>query len=275
MKDCFACTLSAFALSTCLASSASAQALVSTGQSFVTSELIPGAPDLDGTRMIGLDLVLAADWKTYWRSPGEAGIPPAIDWAGSENLATAEIYWPAPSVFQSFGMTTIGYETRVTLPVRITPVDAARPIDLQVAMDLGVCREICVLERTTLQRSIPTDLVEGYERIAAAMASVPVSGDALGLERAVCAFQGAGKDRAFDARLTFEDTIEQPTVLLEGPEGIWFHSAETTGFGEDVAVRATMSLLFDDAWISRQDVRMTLLAEGVAADIQGCEAPNG
>ncbi|MEM9044044.1 MAG: protein-disulfide reductase DsbD domain-containing protein [Pseudomonadota bacterium] len=275
MERRIACTLSALALTTILASPVGAQALFSTGQSFVTAELIPGAPEADGTRMIGLDLLLEPEWKTYWRSPGEAGIPPTIDWSASDNLAGVEVYWPAPEVFQSFGMTTVGYEDQVTLPIKITPVDPTRPVDLNVTMDLGVCREICVLEHTTLSQLIPADMTEGIDRVLSAMASVPASGHDMGMERAVCAIRGAGKDRNFSASLTFDHEIEEPTVLLEGPDGIWFHSAETVGQGSQIDVEATLSILFDDAWISRKDVRMTVLADGMAVDVQGCEAPTG
>ena len=275
MEKRIATTLGALALSTILAGPASTQSLFSTGQSFVTAELIPGAPEEGGTRMIGLDLLLEPEWKTYWRSPGEAGIPPTIDWSESENLAEVEIMWPAPEVFQSFGMTTIGYEDHVTLPVRITPVDPTRPVDLNVTMDLGVCRDICVFEQTSLQQSIPANFSQGVDRVEAALAQVPAAASSMGMERAVCAIRGAGKDRAFSAQLTFDHEVSDPTVLLEGPDGIWFHSAQTTGDGSQVDVEATLSILFDDAWISRKDVRMTILADGMAADIQGCEAPLG
>ncbi|MEM8793840.1 MAG: protein-disulfide reductase DsbD domain-containing protein [Pseudomonadota bacterium] len=263
------------ALTSFLSGPAAAQAVISIGQSFVTAELIPGERRDDGTRVIGLDLLLEPEWKTYWRSPGEAGIPPSIDWSDSENLADVEIYWPAPKVFNNFGMTTIGYEDHVMLPVRVTPVDPTQPIDLSVTMDLGVCRDICVFEQTTLEQSIPVNMSFGGDLVEAAMAAVPASGADMGMEQAVCAIRGAGKDRNFSASLMFDHDIVDPTVLLEGPDGIWFHSAQTSGDGSQVDVEATLSLLFDDAWISRQNVRMTVLADGMAADVQGCEAPTG
>ncbi|HCX68676.1 MAG TPA: hypothetical protein DHK64_14410, partial [Rhodobiaceae bacterium] len=56
----------------------------------------------------GLHLELSKGWKTYWRSPGEVGIPPSIDWAGSENIENVEFLWPAPERFTAFGIENFG-----------------------------------------------------------------------------------------------------------------------------------------------------------------------
>ena len=63
----------------------------------------------NGHHMAGLSLQLAPDWKTYWRAPGEAGIPPLFDWSGSTNVQSVRVHWPSPVVFHLNGMQTIGY----------------------------------------------------------------------------------------------------------------------------------------------------------------------
>lgn len=68
------------------------------------------------TLSLGLDLKLGKGWKAYWRSPGEVGLPPEIDWSGSENLASAELLWPAPTRFTAFGIENFGYSKHVLLP---------------------------------------------------------------------------------------------------------------------------------------------------------------
>ncbi|MBY8974223.1 hypothetical protein KHP62_00290 [Rhodobacteraceae bacterium NNCM2] len=258
-----------------LASQAPAQSIVSRGESFVHAGIVPGDPGADGARLIGLRLDLAPHWKTYWRSPGEMGIPPTIDFSKSANLEKIEIFWPRPEVFESFGHATIGYSDEVVLPIRITPADPAARIDVKIDLDLGVCKDICVLETTSLSQSIPADLRDGGEIIARAMASVPKSGAAAGLSSATCTIAGAGKDRQFSAALTFDHPVSEPMVVLEGPEGVWFHDTESTAGGNRVDVTSTLSLMFDDIWVSRKGVRMTLLAEDMAADVQGCDAPAG
>ena len=66
---------------------------------------------------LGLHFTLASGWKTYWRSPGDAGYPIAVDWTGSSNLAKADLFWPVPHRFTLFGLDTFGYKDEVVLPV--------------------------------------------------------------------------------------------------------------------------------------------------------------
>lgn len=268
--------LTAACLAACLAGAsvpAAGQSLVSTGESFVSVEILPGSAEADGSRMIGLVLDLAPEWKTYWRSPGEAGIPPRIDWSGSDNLADFQIYWPRPKVFESFGLTTIGYARRVVLPVQLTPKDPSLPITLDLQMDLGVCRDICVFESTSVARELPGGLAGDVAPIETALASVPPVGADAGLVSATCEISGQGSDRHFEARLAFSEPVEDAKVLLEGPDGAWFHETSSAEEDGDLVIASTVTLLFDDVWLTRKDVRMTLLAEDWAADIQGCSSP--
>ncbi|MEM7507588.1 MAG: protein-disulfide reductase DsbD domain-containing protein [Pseudomonadota bacterium] len=253
--------------------STAAQSIVSRGQSFVSVGIIPGALDASGTRTIGLSLEMEKEWKTYWRSPGQAGIPPSIDWSASQNLAEAEIRWPMPAVYESFGLKTVGYADRVTLPVVLTPKDPAKPIQVSVSLMLGVCRDICVLEETSITGTLPADLVEGADYVEMALKSVPPPGAELGMQSATCRIAGSGKSREFRATLAFDRPVGDAVVLIEGPDGAWFHQTKTRVEAEQVHVTSDLDLLFDDVWMTRDAVRMTLLAGDWAADVQGCEAP--
>jgi DsbC/DsbD-like thiol-disulfide interchange protein len=92
----------------------------------------------------GVEIETKPDWKTYWRNPGDAGVPPTFDWSGSENVAAVEVLYPAPRRFVDKAGTTIGYLGQVTFPVAVTPKDPAQPVTLRLAIDYGVCKEICV-----------------------------------------------------------------------------------------------------------------------------------
>jgi len=107
----------------CLAAAATAmaQAIVSTGESFVSARMLPGERTGPGERLAGLRLSLKPGWKTYWRSPGEAGVPPDFDWSGSLNVKSVEVLWPRPRPFESFGLETLGYAERVVFPLRLEP----------------------------------------------------------------------------------------------------------------------------------------------------------
>ncbi|WP_249581691.1 protein-disulfide reductase DsbD domain-containing protein [Thermohalobaculum sediminis] len=253
-----------------------AQAIVSTGESFVTARLAVGPRSGDGLREAGLVLDIAKGWKTYWRNPGEAGIPPAFDWSGSRNVADIEIDWPRPTSFESFGMRTLGYARQVVLPLRIHPVDPAAPVGLDLRVALGVCSDICILEETRVQREIPAG-AEGEDAalIAAARATVPGPGAGQGLVSAVCRVTGTGTDRGFTARLVFDKALADPTIVLEGPADSWFHGTEIASDGAEIAVSSQLSLVDPAAWIERGDLRISVFAGDVAADIRGCTAPAG
>src|SRR5579871_5695157 len=77
---------------------------------------------------LGLQFVLAPNWKTYWRSPGDAGFPVSVDWSGSTNLAAAELSWPVPHRFTLFDLDTFGYEDEVVFPIAAKPANPARPL---------------------------------------------------------------------------------------------------------------------------------------------------
>lgn len=251
-----------------------AQSIVSTGESLVHARLLVGVRWDDGSRDAGLELRVEPGWKTYWRNPGEAGIPPDFDWSRSANLAGVEVGWPAPQVFESFGLRTVGYAGTVILPLRLTPEDPGQPIDAVLDLSLGVCRDICVLEETELDASIAPDAPgPAAMRIAVARAAEPPAAAAAGIGRVSCRITGTGEDRAFSARFSVGRPLADPFVALEAPaETGWFHDTSATAEGGAVEVTSTLTLASKEAWIDRSAVRMTVLDPTLVADIQGCSA---
>ncbi len=258
--------------------SARSQAVIATGESFVQVSLLPGRAEAGGVRVVGLVLDIKPGWKTYWRDPGGVGIPPRFDWSRSRNLGAVEVLWPRPYFFESFGLTTVGYSGQVVFPVRLVPEQQGRAIEVELDLALGVCREICVLQESAVQARIEPGAPDvGAALVAIAEAAVPRPGTEMGLIGATCRISGTGKKRRFDAVLDFARVLEDPVVILEGPDLTWFTDAETTTElgSSGLRVRATLSLLDEGVWIDRSQVRMTVLAGDFAADIQGCTAPAG
>ena len=98
-----------------------------------------------GGNLAGIELQLPEGWKTYWRYPGEAGgVAPSFDWSKSTNLESAQVLYPAPKRFTDKSGDTIGYKGNVLFPVRLKPKDASKPIDVHLAFDYGVCKDICI-----------------------------------------------------------------------------------------------------------------------------------
>ncbi len=91
-----------------------------------------------------VEIRMLPKWHTYWRYPGDAGVPPRLDWKGSENLAEAKVSFPAPRRFVESVGQVIGYEDRVLFPVKLKPADASKPMKLKLRFDFAVCEKICI-----------------------------------------------------------------------------------------------------------------------------------
>lgn len=108
------------------------------------ARLLPGWTDKAGDRVMALELLLEPGWKTYWRSPGDTGLPPQFAWAGSDNLAGVTLHWPAPQAIRSGDTLEMGYLDRLILPFTAHRADPERSVAVSAQIDLGLCENICV-----------------------------------------------------------------------------------------------------------------------------------
>ena len=151
-----------------------APASARTPQDMVAVSILPGWRMADGTLMAALRFELAPGWKTYWRAPGEAGIPPRFDWRGSRNVGAVEVLWPTPQQTTTNGLRTIGYSHDLILPIRITPARTGEPVSLAGDLEIGVCSDICVPVETEVSLDLPLGGDGDRDpRIAAALAARP------------------------------------------------------------------------------------------------------
>ena len=107
------------------------------------------------TLRLGLEFKMKPGWKIYWRSPGDAGFPPRIDWSGSTNVASAAIAWPAPQRFTVLGFNTTGYKKEVILPLTVRLSQPGRPARLRASVNYLTCAEICIPYTATLALDLP------------------------------------------------------------------------------------------------------------------------
>jgi DsbC/DsbD-like thiol-disulfide interchange protein len=116
---------------------------------------------MSGDQMIaGVQIRLEPGWKTYWRMPGDSGVPPSFDWSGSKNLKSAEVLYPAPHRFTDASGTAIGYEDEVVFPVMVTPERAGEPVELKLNVDYGLCKTLCIPNQANLSIELPAHRVE-------------------------------------------------------------------------------------------------------------------
>ncbi|WEM45914.1 protein-disulfide reductase DsbD family protein (plasmid) [Photobacterium sp. DA100] len=92
-----------------------------------------------------LEVKLDTDWKTYWRSPGEGGVAPSIDWSLSNNLDNVDWHWPMPKRYEFLGVETLGYKDTIIFPMTIHVQDMSKPVFLSGILTMSSCTNICVL----------------------------------------------------------------------------------------------------------------------------------
>jgi DsbC/DsbD-like thiol-disulfide interchange protein len=100
--------------------------------------------DLGAPLRAGIEFRLDPGWKTYWRYPGDSGVPPVFDFSGSENVKNVTVLWPAPHRFSDGSGNSIGYERSAILPLHVSPQNPARPVTLRLKLDYAVCEKLCV-----------------------------------------------------------------------------------------------------------------------------------
>src|SRR5436190_23628002 len=93
----------------------------------------------------GIAFQLQGNWKTYWRTPGDSGVPPRFDFTKSDNVEAVNILWPAPTGFpDGAGGTSLGYKHQVVLPLRIVAKNPDKPVTLRAAISYAICEKLCI-----------------------------------------------------------------------------------------------------------------------------------
>ncbi len=176
-----------------------------------------------GTVDAAIQIRLPRGWHTYWKTPGDAGIPPTVSWKGSTNLRAARIDFPVPTRLPPVeGLRTLGYDNGVVLPVAVTLAHPGEALRLHAELDYASCQAVCVPIHATLTLNLPAGLATpGKEAalIAAARARVPVPAAASGIrvERAVVSPDTGGKGGAMlSLELASATPFVSPDLFLDG-----------------------------------------------------------
>ena len=174
------------------------------------------------TLRAGIEIKLKEGWKTYWRYPGDSGVPPALDFSQSQNVKGVTVLYPAPSRFpDGAGGSSIGYKGDLILPLHVVPQDAGKPVTLKLKLDYAVCEKLCVPAEAKLELDLGCAESANETVLSAAEARVPKQakvGDAgTPAIRAVRRETGSGKPRVL-----VDVAAGAPVVLFaEGPTAQW------------------------------------------------------
>jgi suppressor for copper-sensitivity B len=187
---------------------------------------------------LALHIVLQPGWKTYWRSPGDAGYPPQIDVSGSSNVERAELMWPVPHRFQLFGLQTFGYGGEVAFPLMVIPTRTEAPISLKAKLRYLVCADICVPQEASLALDLPSGAAtpSGFAPLVNRFASlVPKGGDRLGWSVDQVAIDR--KNQLVVDVTSASEAFSAPDVIVEGAPDFYFGPPKVELSGDRHAAR--------------------------------------
>jgi suppressor for copper-sensitivity B len=229
--------------------------------------LIAAGVDANGKVAAGIEIELNPGWHTYWRNPGDAGLPPSIDFSASRNISGPEVAFPPPHrLDDGFSVSNV-YEDRVVLPV--TAMAGADPAELVMKLDIGVCAEVCVPEHFEASVAVPrgnTDraVADLLDEARAMLPGKPEPGafDVTSVARA----GGTDAEPKFDVSILAHEP-ENATVFIEAPPD-WYAGAPV--FSRSNGDAAVFTVTFDRKTaktpIAGSSLRVTAVSEGRAIE---------
>ncbi|MDN5567598.1 MAG: hypothetical protein L0G27_02405 [Paracoccus sp. (in: a-proteobacteria)] len=234
-----------------------------------SARLLPGWTDAQGDRVMALELQLEPGWKTYWRTPGDTGLPPHFEWTGSRNLSHVTFHWPAPQAIMSGDQLEMGYHDRLILPFTAHAGDRSKPVEVAAQVEIGLCESICVpanLDLTATQAGPDLD---------------PVIQTALQAEPKLLAGHPPCRLTRLDDGLRLSVALPDTTISLAAIEltdqpGIWVSSADLVDEGDGLRAVVEMVGPTGKPFEIDTDALRTTLVSGqektsTAVEMLGCD----
>ena len=189
---------------------------------------------------LALEFRLAPGWKIYWRTPGEAGLPPTIDLLADGDAVISQIKWPVPKRFNAFGFDNFGYDSAVILPLQVSGHRPGNSVQLRGQIEALVCADICVPLGGSVALTMPAGPASptaDSRAIAQATALVPRQvGDnpLFAVERVWQAAEALHMQ--FAAPLAIDD------IFIEGVAGVAFKKPRMNGTDAVIAIETSTPL---------------------------------
>jgi suppressor for copper-sensitivity B len=219
----------------------------------------------------GVDITLKSGWKTYWRSPGDAGFAPEVTFDGSENVASAKLLYPTPHRFELFGLQTFGYKDEVVYPLSVMPARPGEPVKLRAQLRYLVCEQVCIPYNADLALDIPAGPASPSDQaplVNKFRAMVPGDGKGSGLQLTNVRVESGSKLVA--SAVSDGQSFTAPDLIVEGPNALLFGKPEVALSAD--RHRATLTLPIersaDSSEAATGDLTLTL-TDGE----RGLEAP--
>jgi len=220
---------------------------------------------------LGLHFKLKEGWKVYWRSPGDAGFPPSLDWQRSKNLVRTDFRWPLPTRFSVSGIQTLGYKKEVIFPIIATVKNINQKLELRADLSYLTCNEICIPYKTRFALDISAgkasnNLSENYRLINQYTAKIPGNGKDQNLTITSVVVKGPLVETEKNVRKGFiiiktrsAIPFTDPDIYLEGPKLTFFGAPRATLNNDKLAATFSVPVTVEEnARIIASNVRLTL-----------------
>jgi suppressor for copper-sensitivity B len=187
--------------------------------------LLSGGATADGGVLLGLQFRMEPGWKIYWRSPGDAGYPPSVDWSASSNLEDASLEWPVPQRFSLFGLETFGYEGEVIFPIEARLKEMGRDLTLNAKVDYLTCSDICVPYSESVTLDVASSALQASDDLAIInhfRDKVPLPIGESDIDLVSAYLEGTLERPDLLVRVASSTPFLSPDILVEGPPEISF-----------------------------------------------------
>jgi len=255
-----------------LLTSADAQTGGAVPDNVMDLSVLQGYRTHSGTHMAALRIQLKPGWKTYWRAPGDGGIPPQFDWSGSQNIKAVTFHWPSPKVAFVNGLRTIGYMDEVIIPIEFSLRSKTGPTSLKGRVDLGICKDICVPMSVAFAAALPKNSTKPDPLIRAALKKVPIPAAKAGVKNVMCTIEPISDGLRVTATLTLPAMGGKEVTVIEAPDqSIWVSEATTKRVGNTLTATSEMVPPSNAPFLlERSNIRITVIGSNHAVDILGC-----
>lgn len=216
----------------------------------------------EGDVKLLLEVDLASGWKTYWRSPGEGGVAPEIDW--SSDVTNMTWYWPAPSAFDVAGIHTQGYSQKVVFPIEL---NAVKGDNLSGVLTLPTCSNVCVLTDYTLDLDLAEPAPDNFDwQYSQAMSLVPISSGLI----------SSFSSQYDNSKLTMifnreQGDWKQPNIYLDPPKEIFYGTPTLEYKGDKLSVTVDVTNDWGEkaSDITGKPLSVVITDEGLSRQVNG------
>lgn len=237
-------------------------------------EVLSGWRNADGTHVAAVQITLKPGWITYWRAPGEAGIPPQFNFTSGGGISSITPHWPVPNVYDDAGLRSIGYYDRVVFPLIVDAYGASGDIPLSGELTVGVCDEICIPVTYSFDTLLPA-IGQSDQTIKSALADDPLTHSEANVGDVTCQIAPISDGLRMTATIEVaQENASEHVVVEPSDPRIWVSQADVTRTGDTLSATVDMVHPSGTAFaFDRSGVRITVLGnDGYAVDLHGCSA---